>query len=48
MVVCGDEFVVAAAHNAAATDVVADTVDVAAADGVVVGVGSVAAVVVWV
>ena len=42
MVVCGDEVVVAAAHNVAATD------DVAAAGGVVVGVGVAAAIVVWV
>ena len=48
MVVCGDEVVVMAAHNAATMDDVAATVDVAAADGVVVAVGVVATVVVWV
>ena len=56
MVVCGDEFVVAAACNvaimddvAAAVDVAATTiVDVAATDGVVVAVGVVVAIVVWV
>ena len=36
MVVCGDEVVVATAHNVAATD------DVAAVDGVVVAVGAAA------
>ena len=46
MVVCGDEVVVVATHNVAAMDDVADTVDVAAIDGVAVAVGAVAAVVV--
>ena len=48
MVVCGDEVVVVAVHNAAAVDDVAATIDVAAADGVVVVVGAMASVVVWV
>ena len=48
MVVCGDEVVVVAMHNVADADDVAATVDVAAVDGVVVGVGATAALVVWV
>ena len=48
MVVCGDEVVVAAAHNVADSDDVMVVVDVAAVDGVVVAVGVAAAVVVWV
>ena len=60
MVVCGDEVMVVAAHNAAAADdvvVVVDVaamddvaaaVDVTATDGVVVAVGATAMVVVWV
>ena len=46
MVICVGEVVVAAANNA--VDDVATVFDVAAVDGVVVGVGVVAAVVVWV
>ena len=42
IVVCGDEVVVVAMRNVAAT------IDVVAVDGVVVAVGDVAAVVVWV
>ena len=48
MVVCGDEVVVAAVHNAAAVDDVAAAIDVTDADGVVVAVGATAAVVFWV
>ena len=48
MVVCGDEVVVVAAHNAVAADDVATVVDVATANDVVAAVGAVAVVVVWV
>ena len=48
MFVCGGEVVVVATCNVAAMDDVADAVDVAAADGVVIAVGAVAKVVVWV
>ena len=44
MVVCGDEVLVAAVHNAMAMDDVAATIDVVATDGVVAAT----AVVVWV
>ena len=40
MVVCGDEVVVAATHNAMVVDDVAATIDVVVADGVVVAVGA--------
>ena len=42
MVLCGDEVVVAAAHNAVDVD------DVVAADGVVVAVRTAAVVIIWV
>ena len=48
MVVCGDEVMVVAMHNAATVDDVAAVVDVVAADGVVVVVGAATVVVVWV
>ena len=48
LVACGDAVVVVVACNATAANDVADDVDVAAVDGVVVVVGAVTAVVVWV
>ena len=48
MIVCGDDFVVAATCNVAAVDDVVAAVDVAATGGVVVAVGAAAALVVWV
>ena len=48
MVVCGDEVMVMATHNAVALDDFATSIDVATANGVVVVVGAAAAVDVWV
>ena len=48
MVVCGGEVVVVDVHNATAMDDAMAVVGVVVADGVVVGVGVAAALVVWV
>ena len=46
MVACGDEVLVARAHNVAAADDVVAAIDVAADDGVVIAIGDAAAIVV--
>ena len=48
MVICGGEVVAVAGHNAVVVDDVTNTFGVAAVDGVMVGVGVVAALIVWV
>ena len=48
MVVCGDEVMVVAAHNAATVGDVVAAIGVAAADSFVVGVGAATVLFVWV